>query len=64
MSSNNKLVNHRKNKRFQAPKGVFVGVGPDFAKVGRLRDVSMDGLVFRYIGSAEALNGRCIHEQR
>lgn len=50
MSGNNKLVEHRKHRRFQAPKGVFVGVGPDFVKVGRLRDLSMGGLAFRYVG--------------
>jgi hypothetical protein len=57
MSSNKKLVENEKEKQFQAPKGVFVGIGPDFDKVGRLRDVGMDGLAFRYFGNGEALNG-------
>jgi hypothetical protein len=48
---------HRKHNRFQAPRGVFVGVGPDFEKVGRLRDVSIDGLGFRYFGSGSAPKG-------
>ena len=52
-----KQKEHRKHKRFQAPKGVFVGVGPDFVKVGRLRDVSIRGLAFRYFGNGSALNG-------
>lgn len=57
MSSNDKVVEHGKEKRFQAPKGVFVGIGPDFDKVGRLRDMGMDGLSFRYFGNGEALKG-------
>jgi c-di-GMP-binding flagellar brake protein YcgR len=57
MRSNNKLVEHRKHQRFQAPKGVFVGVGPDFVKVGPLRDLSLDGLAFRYVGDEIVLNG-------
>ena len=47
----------RKRKRFQAPDGVFVGVGPGFVKVGRLRDLSMDGLAFRYLGHGKQSNG-------
>jgi hypothetical protein len=57
MESNNKPNENGKEKRFQAPKGVFVGVGPTFDKVGRLRDVGMDGLAFRYFGNGEALAG-------
>lgn len=48
---------NRKYKRFQAPKDVFVGVGPHDIQVGRLRDVSMGGLGFRYIGNGEPLRG-------
>jgi hypothetical protein len=52
-----KRKEHRKCKRLQAPKGVFVGVGPYNTKVGRLRDISMGGLAFRYIGTDEPPNG-------
>jgi hypothetical protein len=52
-----KRKEHRKSKRFQAPNRVFVGVGPHFAKVGRLRDLSMDGLAFRYVGNRKPLSG-------
>jgi hypothetical protein len=47
----------RKHKRFQAQKGIFVGVGPYCDKVGRLRDISMGGLVFRHVGTGEVLYG-------
>lgn len=57
MSGNKKPVEQGEEKRFQAPKGVFVGIGPSFDKVGRLRDVGMDGLVFRYFGNGEASKG-------
>jgi hypothetical protein len=53
----NQRVARRKHKRFQAPRGVFVGVGPDFVKVGLLGDISIDGLAFRYVGNGEALIG-------
>lgn len=53
----NTRKDHRKHKRFQARKGVFVGVGPHDIQVGRLRDVSMGGLGFRYIGNGEQLKG-------
>jgi c-di-GMP-binding flagellar brake protein YcgR len=52
-----KRKEHRKRKRVQAPKGVFVGVGPYNTKAGRLRDISMGGLGFRYIGGDEPPNG-------
>jgi hypothetical protein len=57
MRSNKKPVEHGKEKRFQAPKGVFVGIGPDFDKVGRLREMGMEGLAFRYFGNGEAPKG-------
>jgi hypothetical protein len=50
-------TNRRRHKKHQALKGVFVGVGPDFVKLGPLEDVSMDGLGFRYICDGEPSNG-------
>jgi len=50
-------VDRRKNTRYQAPKGVFVEVGPHDITVGRLRNISMDGLEFRYLGIEEPLAG-------
>ena len=50
-------VERRQHKRFQAPKGVFIGVGPHDVDVGRLRNISMDGLAFRYLGIQEELSG-------
>ena len=52
-----KRKEHRKRKRFQVPKGVFVGIGPHFAKVGRLTDLSTDGLAFRYVGNSKPSSG-------
>ncbi len=48
---------HRKHKRLQVPKGVFVGIGPHFTKVGRLTDLSTDGLAFRYVGNSKPSSG-------
>ena len=57
MTDSKKPIEHRKQRRFQAPEGVFVGVGPSFDKVGRLRDLNIDGLSFRYLGNGEPPNG-------
>ena len=43
----------RKHKRFQLPMSAFAGLGPYFGKVGRILDISMGGLAFRYIGGEE-----------
>ena len=53
----NQRVDRRRHKRFQAPQGVFVGVGPDLDIIGLLRDMSMGGLAFRYVGNGDALSG-------
>jgi len=50
-------TNRRRQKKHRVPKGVFVGVGPDFVKLGPIEDVSMDGLEFRYICDGEPSNG-------
>ena len=47
----------RKSKRFQAPKGTLVGIGPEFNKVGPLIDLSMTGLAFHYVGTQETPKG-------
>jgi len=51
------IVEQRRYKRFQVPKGTFVGLGPHDTKVGQIIDVSMGGLAFRYVGDAEPSNG-------
>ena len=50
-------VERREHKRFQAPKGVFIELGPHDVQVGRLRNISMDGLEFRYLGVEEPISG-------
>ena len=57
MASSKERRERRKHKRFQVPEGAFVGLGPYFGKVGPIIDVSMSGLAFRYIGSAESNGG-------
>lgn len=56
-----KRKEHRKRKRFQVPKGVFVGVGPHFTKVGRLTGLSTDGLAFRYVGNRKPSSGSYVN---
>ncbi len=50
-------VERRQHKRFQVPPRIFVGVGPHFTKVGRLRNLSTDGFSFRYVGSKKPSSG-------
>ena len=50
-------IERRQHKRFQVPPRIFVGVGPHFTKVGRLRNLSTDGLSFRYVGSRKPSSG-------
>ncbi len=56
-NSQSRSKERRKHKRFQLPQGVFVGIGPHFTKLGRLRDLNMGGLAFRYIGRGDSTNG-------
>lgn len=57
MSIWKKLVERRRHQRFQVPTCAFAGVGPDFTKVGRPRDISMGGVAFSYVGSEEPSTG-------
>jgi hypothetical protein len=52
-----KRKEHRKRKRFQVQKRIFVGVGPHFTKVGRLGNLSTDGFSFRYVGRKKPSGG-------
>jgi hypothetical protein len=54
VASSKERRERRKHKRFQVPRGAFVGLGPYFANVGPIIDVSKGRLAFRYIGSAES----------
>ena len=54
MVSSKERRERRKHKRFQVPKSTFAGLGPYFGKVGPIIDLSMSGLAFRYVGSAES----------
>jgi hypothetical protein len=53
------MVTHkeqRKHERFLAPKGAFVGVRPDFCRLGQIVDICMGGLAFRYIADERCPN--------
>jgi len=57
MISKSELGERRKHQRFQVQNRVFVGVGPHFDKVGRIIDVSLGGLAFRYVARGEPPDG-------
>ena len=52
-----KKKDKRRHKRFQSPKGLFVGIGPDNTTVGRVSDLSIGGLAFCYVGIEEPSSG-------
>jgi hypothetical protein len=58
MTSDNEPVERRKHKRFQVPTGSIVSFGPHSTVLGKIIDMSMGGLAFRYIaeGSANGLH--------
>ena len=43
----------RKYTRFLAEKDTYAALGVNFARVGRLKDISIGGLAFEYIGCTE-----------
>lgn len=43
----------RKYTRFLAEKDVYAALGTNFNKVGKLKDISIGGLAFEYIGYTE-----------
>jgi hypothetical protein len=47
------VADPEKHKRFLAPRGSFVAIGPHFNKVGQIIDIGMDGLSFDYVASEE-----------
>ncbi len=56
MTNRKELVERRKHKRFRVPRNVFVAARPHYNIVGRLTDIGMDGLSFRYMNSGEPSN--------
>ena len=52
-------VERRKHKRFESTTGLFVVLGPNSPKVGRVIDVSLSGIAFRHVDEKAALDGGC-----
>jgi c-di-GMP-binding flagellar brake protein YcgR len=57
MTDENNRVERRKHKRLEIRGNAYVAVGPDFHQVGRLADISMGGLSFRYMADQKGSNG-------
>ena len=49
----NMVVERRKYVRFIARTGTYAALGSRFTKVGKIRDISICGLAFEYLSSAE-----------
>jgi hypothetical protein len=54
MTTMKKLVDRRRQERFQVQEGASVGLGPHYNNVGQIIDLSMGGLAFHYAGSKES----------
>lgn len=57
MTTTNERVERRKHKRFQVDNGAFVILGSHHDKSGRIIDISMGGLAFRYLTPVKRPNG-------
>lgn len=57
MTSTTERVERRKHKRFQVDNGAFVVLGSNHDKSGRIIDISVGGLAFRYMTPVERQNG-------
>jgi hypothetical protein len=49
MSVAKKPIERRKHKRFRVPRDAYVAVRPAYLKLGRVIDIGIGGLTFRYI---------------
>jgi hypothetical protein len=55
MGKRKKQIDRRKNRRFRVQAPSFVLFRPDSGKMGRIVDINMEGLTFRYIPEEEPL---------
>lgn len=51
MTNGKKAFKPRKHERFLALTGMYAALRPDYVKVGQIRDISVAGLAFEYIGA-------------
>jgi c-di-GMP-binding flagellar brake protein YcgR len=54
---NKKIVDRRKNKRFQTEKNTYAVLRARGSKLGRVIDISKGGLAFRYVSVGQRLRG-------
>ena len=47
----------RKTKRFKASYGAYAVLGPETSKLGQIKDISMQGLAFKYLADEARPNG-------
>ena len=46
----------RKSQRFKAAYGAFAVLGPENSKLGQIKDISLDGLAFKYLADEARSN--------
>jgi hypothetical protein len=52
MVGRKRTVERRKNKRYKAVEGAYAAISPNSHKLGQIIDISMGGLAFKYIDTA------------
>jgi len=57
MTTRTSFIERRQHKRFKAKEGAFVVVTSSDNKIGQIKNISKDGLVFRYVASEKKLAG-------
>ena len=50
-------IERRKQERFKVRSGAFVSINSDIDKIGPIRNISRDGIAFRYIGKEGEIYG-------
>ncbi len=53
MIPNREIVDHREHQRYRVPTNSYISLGSDDPIMGQIIDISVGGIAFRYMGSAE-----------
>ena len=52
MVGRKRTIERRRNKRYKAVEGAYAAISPNSNKLGQIIDISMGGLCFKYIDTA------------
>ncbi|MGD9824221.1 PilZ domain-containing protein [Desulfobacter sp.] len=52
MVGRKRIIERRRNKRYKAVEGAYAAISPNSKRLGQIIDISMGGLCFKYIDTA------------